>query len=171
MSARERERGRASQLKFKLLSFPERIEFHYKYFFILLHFLFSWCVLARIPKAAQERALQTSHQPYYSLPSLIMALIPSRWINIFIPSLLKPEGSSTLESNKGRKNERKRDTNGELKKEHRKRMTDGRVDQCRNEPNSKVTKPWQDFVVLPIIRLIYLPLDTIITVLLIIFLL
>lgn len=50
-------------------------------------------------------------------------------------------------------------------------MTDGRVDQCRNEPNSKVTKPWQDFVVLPINRLIYFPLDTIITVLLIIFLL
>lgn len=35
-----------------------------------------------------------------------MALIPSRWINIFIPSLLKPEGSSTLESKKGRKKER-----------------------------------------------------------------
>lgn len=36
--------------------------------------------------------------------------------------------------------------------------------------NSKVTKPRQDFLVLPIIRLIYFPLDTIITVLLIIFL-
>lgn len=35
---------RARRLKFKLLFFPERIEFHYKFFFILLHFLFSWCV-------------------------------------------------------------------------------------------------------------------------------
>lgn len=35
--------------------------------------------------------------------------------------------------------------------------------------NSKVTKPRQDFLVLAIIRLIYFPLDTIITVLLIIF--
>lgn len=34
-----------------------------------------------------------------------MALIPSRWINIFIPSPLKPEGSSTLESKKERKKE------------------------------------------------------------------
>lgn len=36
--------SKPERLKFKLLSFPERIKFNCKFFFILLHFLFSWCV-------------------------------------------------------------------------------------------------------------------------------
>lgn len=156
---------RVRQLKFKLLSFPERVQFHYKFF----SFFFISCfphVLAWILQAAHERVLQTSHQPYYCLLSLIMALIPSRWINIFILSLLKPEGSSALESKKGRKKERKiwRVEEGAQEKDDR-----WKGGSMLKLTNSKVTKPRQDFLVLSIICLIYFPLDTIITVLLIIF--
>lgn len=99
--------------------------------------------------------MQTSHQPYYSLLSLIMALIPSRWINIFIPSLLKPEGSSTFESKKGRKKERKKWRVEEWAQEKDDRWKGGSMLKWTN---SKVTKPRQDFLVLSIIRLIYFPL-------------
>lgn len=107
---------RARRLKSKLLSSPGRVEFHYKFFF---SFSFISCfprALARVPQAAHERALQTSHQPHYSLLSLIMALIPSRWINIFIPSTLKPEGSSALESKKEKREKKWRAEEGAQEK-------------------------------------------------------
>lgn len=119
-------------------------------------------MLAWILQAAHERALQTSHQPYYCLFSLIMALIPSRWINIFIPSLFEPEGSSSLESKKGREKERKKRRLEEGAQEKGWQM-EGWINVEMNQQQSN--KATQDFLVLPIIRLIYFPLDTIITVL------
>lgn len=133
---------RARRQKFKLLSFPGRVQFHYKYFF---SFFFISCfprVLAWILQAAHEWALQTSHQPYYCLLSLIMALIPSRWINIFILSLLKPEGSFTLQSKTEGKKEREKWRVEEGAQEKDDRWKGGSMLKWTN---SKVTKPRKIF--------------------------
>lgn len=143
-----------------------RIKFHYK-FFLLSSFISCFPeVLAKFPNAFHEWAMQTSHQPLSSLPSLIMALIPSRWINIFIPSAFKARRllQSPIQE---------WETVREKEMKSWKRST-GKDDRWKGGSmskwtNSKVTKLWQDFPVLPIIRLIYFPLDTIITVVLIIF--
>lgn len=69
--------------------FPRQSNFTTSSFFHPASFFCFPSLLARFPNAVHEWAMQTSHQPHSSLPSLIMALIPSRWINIFIPSAFK----------------------------------------------------------------------------------
>ena len=116
--------------------FPRESDFTTSFFIFFFHsssFLVFLVRLARIPQAARERAMQTSHQPCYSLLSLIMALIPSRWINIFIPSPLEPEGSSTLESKKERERKKWRVEEGAQERDDR--WKGGSMSE--NEPTAK----------------------------------
>lgn len=134
-------------------------------FFILLHFLFSSCV-----------GLDPAGSPRMSAADVASALL--------LPSLLN-HGSNTLQMNKhlhplsvkARRllhssiQDRGKEREGEMESWRRSTgkewQMEGWINVEMNQQQSN--KATQDFLVLPLIRLICLPLDTIITVLLIIF--